>query len=122
MSVEIQVTYTTYNASTEISLEFTGGSTVGGSLSCTLTHIAGYYYPGQQVVFDISTNDGEAVEVTSWNAGEPWAIVPPFPLLLPIEATYSYAGVKYVSLTAQGLSSGLPCNGGAPLQDVVQVY
>ena len=115
-------------ASTQVTLTFVGSSPgpspspTPEALSCTLVVTPGTYYPGMDVVFNITTNTGEPVYVTYWNPGEAWTTPPPYPLSPPVGVTYSYAGTMYVQMYATSATRpGMLCNGGAPLQATVTV-
>lgn len=125
-TVVIEVTVTSGTnagvyASAQISLTFGSGSS--STLTCNLSHLAGTYYVGQAVVFNITSSTGEPLLVTYWDAGEPWSIPPSYPLHPPLVGRYDYGGSKNVRILAGSATRpGVLCNGGAYLTDYVYIY
>ncbi len=118
-------------ARNQITITF-GTSTGTGytSLNCTLTHYNSVYYRGMNVPFSITSDTGEPLRITYWDAGEPWDYGgPALPLYIGSSASsyfyaaYGYAGTKTVRILAESATrSGVLCNGGNYLTDSLFIY
>ena len=109
----------------QVALTFTGTS----SLQCwflqtvTKAQVGARIYFVQQYswgeafpTFLFTSNTGEAVRISNWDAGEPWHFPPSYPIPLPVWITYSQTGIKNGRLYLESATRpGVRCNDGAPL-------
>ena len=126
ISVAAYSTTSAVVATSQITLTFIGYTPPPpptGTLNCVLSHSPNSSFIGNQVIFSIATDTGEAVQITQFYPGEPWSVTPYFPIYAPAGVRYSTPGYKYVQMYAESLSRpGVKCNGGNILTDLVYIY
>ncbi len=100
-----------------------------GNLVCQVLHHSFWdsdqdstgYRVGHPISFEIIASTSESLEITSWDPGEPWLVLPTFPMMSPALVIYAVPGFKEVQMRAQ-TSSGILCNGGDVLRDALTIF
>jgi len=94
------------SASTSVSLSFV--EVVPDPIICTISHNDGLHLVGDEVLYTVTANSGEALEITSVDPGTDGTLTDLTGSVATV--TYSSSGDKTATVSARSTSTGAECN------------